>query len=455
MRTAAVVIVLIILLVAVCCCIRSKQQNVFKDYYYFDANATTPIGSDAMASLTNSSWLGNASTDYANHNGAAKIIETASMVVRNAVSAPQDYKVCFNSGASEGNSYILRTVSDHYITTDPAVVPHIIASAVEHKSTLKAIESLVRLGRIEATLIQPIMDGTIDPVAVAEHIKPNTRLITIMHANNETGCVNDIKEIGRVAAAHGIVFHTDAAQTFCKLDIDVIGCNLDAVTISGHKIYGPAGVGAMLLSPRVAQWHIGQISGTQFDGLRGGTENLAGIAALATAITTTKRDRAAINQRLRHLKSTILSRLSKTYEPCEYHHFYGRADLDIPALDALDASRASRALDPHIGFTVFGDPSATLPGTLLVSFFKIGRYDLKDRVCNIKLKRALFDKKIIISIGSACNTKAAGPSHVLTAMRAPFVIRSGTVRISLLDTTSESDVEHLIKNLIAAVSAQV
>jgi cysteine sulfinate desulfinase/cysteine desulfurase-like protein len=391
--------------------------------------------------------LGNASTDYASTNGAANAIRNCSALIKKILNAP-NHEICFNSGASEGNNYIFQTVADQSAMTSDTI-PHVILSSIEHKSSLLAVEKLVKLGRIEATLVQPDLDGRIDPVRVAETIKPNTCLISIMHSNNETGTVNDLKEIGKVAKTYGVLFHSDIAQSFCKLPIDLTSMNIDIATMSMHKVYGPIGLGAIVMSPTVAAFKIAQISGTQYGGLRGGTENLSAIVAAQHAITETLKERSTKHLQLLKHKMHIIDSLNKVFMQQPFHEFYGHPDSAIPSQEYVNDN-------VRMCFTVLGgDPTQTLPGTLLMSFFKAGSYDLRNRFCNIKLKQALFKRRIIISIGSACNTKAAGPSHVLAAIQAPFVIRSGVIRISLLDSTEPHKVDYLIKNLIEAVKEQL
>jgi cysteine desulfurase len=424
-----------------------ESRSIFDEYYYFDSNATTPMSKDTADKLTESLWLGNASTDYAKHNGAAIIIKESSDVVRNILGVPQSYEVCFNSGASEGNCYVFQTLAAYCSSKN--LMPHVIISSIEHKSIMKCCESLVKLGRIEVTMIMPSMDGTIDPVMIAEAIKPNTKLISVMHANNETGSINNLEEIGKIAKSYSLLFHSDIAQSFCKLKINMIKCNLDIVTTSMHKIYGPLGTGAIVLSPRVASWKLAQISGTQFGGLRGGTENLPAIAACKNAMISTIATRDTKNLQLHAYKQHILNSLAKVFVPANFHDFYGLPDEYVPG------ASGSAGGAPIMSFLVLGgDAKQTLPGTLLISFFKIGNYSLDDRFCNIKLKESLFKRKIIVSIGSACNTKSSSPSHVLLALKAPFVIRSGVIRLSIMDGCKPHKVDYLIKNLIEAVNEQ-
>jgi cysteine desulfurase len=439
MKKLAIIIVLLILIVGLFFWNRSSETftpNVFKDYYYFDANATTPMSTEAAKRLNESLWLGNASTDYAVHTGASSVIQLASDTVKHILKAPDDAVVIFNSGCSEGNSYVFRTIAES------AHLPrkHVIVSAFEHKSTIMAIETLVKARRLEVTWITPNSDGLIDPVSVAEAVQENTVLISIMHVNNELGTIQPIYEIGKIARHYDILFHSDIAQSFCKVEVDMERAGLDIVTSSLHKVYGPMSTGILVMTKRVAQLGVGQIHGTQFSGLRGGTENLSAIAAAEAAIVSTIADRPLKNQNLLQHKMRVLEALNRVFTPSSFDEFAGRGDDYIPS------GRTK------IGFAVLG--KNTLPSTLLISFFKFNT-PINHRFCNIKLKKALFERKIIVSIGSACNTHSSGPSHVLMALRAPFVIRSGVVRISFTDHTTPEQIDYLIKNLIECVYLQL
>jgi cysteine desulfurase len=420
--------------------------NIFEEYIYFDANATTPMIPASRNAFINSAYSGNASTDYAHHVGdIPHLLNKVSKLIRTRLLIDDSYRIVWNSGASEGNNYVIRSIAD--TPTQDGSIPHIIAGSTEHKTSLLCLESLSKAGKIQYTLVYPNLYGVIDPIQIAESIKPNTRLITIMHTNNETGSVNPISEISRVAAKYDILFHTDAAQAFGKARICMT--NIDALTASMHKVYGPPGLGLLILSSRFSGQ--AQISGTQFDGLRGGTENIPGIAASYEALKYVWTDRTFKNAKLHAYKHQIVSALDKEFgivpymcmhdQPDTYRYYDGCGGLRVIVLGETDPR--------------FGYPSMdSSPSTLLLSIVREGDHDDQDRFCNINLKRALFDRKIIISIGSACNTGQAGPSHVLRSIKAPYIVRSGAVRISMLDTTTDADIKKLIENLIEVINRQ-
>ena len=434
-----VIVGLILAVWAVCALIRWKRgdNNVFTKYYYFDANATTPMPLSVLRAYTHGAYLGNASTTYYKKDGL-DVIESCAGMVREVLHAPRHY-VVFNSGASEGNSYALRIMGKaHAVIRGVDIVgkPHIVSSSIEHKSILMCLDQMVADGIINVTLVAPDYTGCIDPVAVGEAVGPNTVGISIMHVNNETGAINEIAEIGKIVRAHNLIFHSDIAQSFAKLPVDASG--IDIVTASAHKIYGPPGVGIAVLSERVRAAHLAEISGTQFDSIRGGTENLPGIAAMKAAIEYT---RSRDYWKLGKLRTMVLDALRDEFGCLDYHLFYGKSDDYVPS-----------SWGPGIAIVPI---CLGAPGTLMISIIKTGMYDMRDRFCNIKLKSDLLDAGVVISIGSACNTNSKEASHVLRAIRAPFVIRSGVIRISFTLTNTVSDVKSLIFHLKKCIYYQI
>jgi cysteine desulfurase len=424
---------------------KMRYTNPFQDYIYMDANATTPMLPAALELYNKTAYLGNASSQYAKNIGdIPKIFNNAKYLISKWLDIDDSYKLIWNSGASEGNNFIIRACAD----SNYGVVPHIITSSIEHKTSLECLEQLRSAGRIQYSMVSPNYQGIIDPVEIANHIKPNTRLITIMHVNNELGTINPISQIGAIAKHNNILFHVDAVQSFGKDRIHVQAWNIDALTASMHKVYGPQGVGLMILSSRFDK--SAQICGSQFDGIRGGTENIPGIAAATLSLQNTWQDRSDKNDRLHKYKLAIVSALDHEFGLLPYSEFCGKPDSfrygETYSIKAIVLGET----DP-----VYNYPSLnTSPSTLLISFIKTGNYSDEYKICNINLKQALFDRKIIISIGSACNTTSTSPSHVLKAIKAPYIVRSGTVRISMSDLTTENDVKILIKNLIECIKLQ-
>jgi cysteine desulfurase len=458
--TCTLILLVIVLIFVIYYKLKPKLNNVFKRYIYLDANGTTPICPGALAEYNRCAYMGNPSAGYSKDVGSDGIIDEASAKIKQWLSIPVaqgatvgevcGYKVVFNSCASEGNNYVLRCVSDAYLLKHPGELPHFVISSLEHKTTIECAKKLEKLGRATISFVGPTGSArTIGVGDIEAAVTKNTVLISVMHANNETGNLNDIEGIGKLAQERGILFHSDVVQTIGKFKIDMLGIGLDALTMSMHKIYGPVGVGAIVMSPRLLSF-LGecaqQIAGTQFDGLRGGTINIAGIAASSKALEVVTSDRSTKNERLDEMRQMTTSALAELMPIEDYSKFYGHGDK----YTGEDLGTGLRLV------SITGDKS--LPNTLLLSIVRLGKYNIDDenqRFCNVKLKKALFARGIVVSIGSACNTKEHGPSHVLRAIGAPFLIRAGTIRISMLDSTSSGDIKKLISAMQESINEQI
>jgi cysteine desulfurase len=280
--------------------------------------------------------------------------------------------------------------------------------------------------RIDITYIIPNQYGIIDPLLIEQAIKPNTALITIMFANNEIGSINPIKTIGEIAHRHNIPFHTDAVQIFGKIRVDMPKFNIDALSASFHKFYGPMGVGLLIIKKSFINGYglVAQINGTQQNGYRGGTENVPGIAGSLAAMkyTFTKRDEK--NNHLLTLRNLFISLLSKHYTVVNYADLPKHGDKNCICI---------------FGPTV-DKQNSYLPNTILMSII-----DYKHPFCNVKFKKYLENKKIIVSIGSACNTKSDKASHVLNSLNAKDYVKRGVIRVSFGDYNTQKDVKKIIK----------
>jgi cysteine desulfurase len=457
---------LLILLVLVLAYFSNTRTNVFKKYAYFDYNGTTPPLPQVTKKMYNNALLGNPSGIYAS---AAK---TAVSEARNAIAShitsdgetPEQlldrFYVVFNSGASEGNNMVIRSiVMQNRTGPEP---PHVVISAVEHKTSIDCAKQLQEEGLATITFVEPAADGTIDPASVAVAIKPETVLVSIMHFNNETGAINDISAIGQAVRAMSanlgryIPFHSDVVQSIGKMHIPIEKYNIDAITMSFHKMYGPAGLGALVIRKTLAKDLPAQIAGTQNYGLRGGTENTAAISAIPESINTTLSHRHDKNIRLRKFKKYIeASLLSMNGAKLgNYSQYYGMSD-DYDPFSNVTAK-------PEFDIVFIGptqsdglpDPERTSPNTLTFAIVKhapVGKH-----FCNIELRDSLFSEhRVVVSIGSACSTSSTSGSHVLTSMKAPYIIRCGVIRISFGDTTSMSDVRKLAFALNDRISAQL
>jgi cysteine desulfurase len=366
-----------------------------------------------------------------------------------------EYRVIFTSGASESSTMIIRALisrgavggaTTHSVPLGDRIgwrdgigsvpgPPHVIASSYEHKSILSLLHSVAERGECELSEVDPDETGHISPARVAAAIRPNTVLVCVMHANNETGAVNDVDAIAAVAHAAGAAMFSDTAQTFGKIDIPR---SVDAYVASFHKIYGPPGVGAAIIRESMADI-VPMIHGMQNGGLRGGTENMPGIAASAVAWEIATRDRSAKNARLVAMKRRIVERLAAAIRVADYPHYVRMARLHAQS-GRVPAGCMVVLLSGFDGY---------LPGTLLMSILKFQ----PPAICNVKLRRELESMGVIVGIGSACNTQSKKASHVLYALGADRYVRAGALRVSLCDFNTRREVERFCDTFLRILSA--
>ncbi len=338
---------------------------------------------------------------------------------------PSLYKVIFCSGGSEANATIIQSVV-YSAKKYRGGTPHVIASQVEHKSVLAQLDILKSRGDADYTLVHVDLTGRVSPEDVAKAIREDTCLVCIMHANNETGTINPIREIAAVAHDANIPFHCDIVQTAGRIPPNFIDAGIDSASMSFHKFHGFAGAGALIIKQQLLMGHRLQalIPGTQNDGLRGGTENIVGIASGFAALKfSMQTPRSTQNAWTLARKHQIMSTLADAYPTRTYAEY-----VQDPA-----ARNPSRTHPIEIVF-ISGIKNC-LPNTILLSVVHRG----SPKVCNKKIKEALAREKCIISVGSACNTASASASHVLYALGADEFIRAGALRISLGDSTTPGD----------------
>jgi cysteine desulfurase len=370
---------------------------------YLDHNATTavdPAVLDAMLPFFSSDF-GNASSIHTFGQRARAAVETAREQVAALLNArPQE--IVFTSGGTESDNHAIFGV-----VLPSSTSPHVITTTIEHEAVLNACQALEKQG-VAVTYLPVDREGLINLDDLRRAIRPETILITVMHANNELGAIQPLAEIGRIAAEADVYFHTDAVQSAGKIFVDVKALQLDLLSISGHKLYAPKGAGALFIKSgtRLRQLLYG---GHHQRGFRPGTENVAGIVGLGKAAELARvyleKDSARISRLRDTLEQGILARVP---------------DSRVNSPDAPRTPNTSNILFPG------------LEGEALVIAL-----DLKGLAC---------------STGAACSSGAVEPSHVLTAIGLPAPEARASIRFSLGRHTTESEINAALELIPTAVS---
>ena len=357
---------------------------------YFDNSATTKtdnrVVDTMMPYITNN--FGNASSIYSIGRQSRSAIENARTQVSKALNCSAS-EIYFTSGGTESDNLAIIGIATAYKKNGN----HIITSTIEHPAVLNTLERLKKQG-FDITYIDVDKNGIIDVDKLENAITDKTILITIMFANNEIGTIQPIEKIGKIAKAHKIVFHTDAVQAIGHIDIDVNKLNIDSLSLSGHKIYGPKGIGALYIRKGVKCDPL-ILGGHQERDHRAGTENVAGIVGLGKAI-----------ELLNGLDNELISQLRD-------HTLY-------------------RITNEISGVTVNGSMEHRLPNNINISI---------DGISGEALLFNLDLKGICASSGSACSSGSLEPSHVLTAIGVPEKLAKSSLRITLgkYNTLEECD----------------
>jgi cysteine desulfurase len=372
---------------------------------YLDHNATTPVEPEVLDAMLPyfSGDYGNASSIHTFGQRARSGVETAREQVAALIGArPQE--IVFTSGGTEADNHAIFGIAE--ASTVPA---HIITTSIEHEAVLHTCQSLENRG-VSVTYLPVDRDGQIDLAALSENLKLHreTVLITVMHANNELGSVQPLEEIGRIAGDADVYFHTDAVQSAGKIPIDVNAMKIDLLSLSGHKLYAPKGIGAIYIrgGTRLRQLLYG---GRHQRGFRPGTENVAGIVGLGKAAQIAKASLAEDATRVSALRDTLEQALLRRVP-----------DSRVSGGGARRTPNTTNILFPGI------------EGEALVIAL-----DLKGLAC---------------STGAACSSGAVEPSHVLTAIGLPADEARASLRFSLGRHTAPADIDFALQVIPAAVA---
>jgi len=387
---------------------------------YMDANATTPLLPEVMEAMR-PYWMehfGNASSIHLHGQQAHTAVDHARSVMAEFFNC-HDAEVVFNSGGTEGDNtaiFGLLHPGDHFITT-----------SIEHSAILQAAHRMAQHG-VETTFVAPSASGLIDPSDILRAIRPETRLISMMLANNETGVLQPVEQVGKIAADTGVFFHIDAVQGAGKVKFDVrrFGCHL--LSISAHKMHGPKGVGAMFVR-RGTPIEPLLVGGSHERRQRAGTENVPGIVGLAKAAELA----------MHSLEDGTISRLATLRDRLE------AGVLELPGTGLNGAYLPQSAGAPgasHLGTWESRNSVPRTANTTNIWF---------DNLEGEALVIALDLKGVAVSGGSACHSGATEPSHVLMAMGLDKTRARSSLRFSLLKTATEADVDHVLKVVPEAV----
>ena len=383
---------------------------------YLDYNATTPVAPEVLDAMLPyfCADFGNASSIHTFGQNARAAVETAREQVAALIGA-RAQEIFFTSGGTESDNHAIfgivssSSASPSSLASSRSARPHIITSFVEHEAVLNACQALEKHG-VDVTYLHVDQDGSVDLEDLRAALRKETVLITIMHANNELGTVQPLEEIGRVAKQADVYFHTDAVQSAGKIPIDVEQLQLDLLSLSGHKLYAPKGIGALYVrgGTRLKQLLYG---GHHQRGVRPGTENVAGIVGLGKAAEIARHSLANDAKRLTALRDQLEHGLLRR----------------VPH-SRINGGHALRT--PNTANLVF-------PGVegeaLLIAL------DLRGLAC---------------STGAACSSGAVEPSHVLTAIGLPAEEARASLRFSLGRHTTQADIDFALQ-VVPAVVAQL
>jgi cysteine desulfurase len=363
---------------------------------YFDHNATTPVDPEVLAAMLPyfSAEYGNASSIHSFGQGTRGAVERARSSVA-ALLGAQPSEIAFTSGGTESDNLAIFGIAGGESSTRR----HIITTQIEHSAALHSCEALAKRG-IDVTFLPVNSAGVINPGEVRKAIRPETVLITVMHANNEIGTLQPLEEIGVIAKDADVWFHTDAVQSVGKVALDVNALGVDLLSLSAHKIYGPKGVGAIYVRTGTPMEPL-MFGGSHERDRRPGTENVPGIVGLGRAAELAREKLAEDSARISHLRDKF--------------------EKGVTAAVA--------------GAKVNGADAARVPNTSNIMFPDIS---------SESLLIALDMKGIACSSGSACSSGAVKPSHVLTAIGLASSEARSSLRFSLGRHTTEADVDAVL-----------
>lgn len=370
---------------------------------YMDNAATTRMKEEVIDAIIPclKEDYGNPSSIYKRGRDAKKLLEESRETIANAIGA-EAKEIYFTSGGSESDNWAIKGIAHAYKDKGN----HIITTKMEHHAVLHPCEYLEKNG-FEVTYLDVDEYGVVKLDELKKAIKEETILISIIFANNEVGTIQPIKEIGEISKEKNIIFHTDAVQAVGNVEIDVVDLNVDLLTMTAHKIYGPKGVGALFIKKGIKITPLIH-GGAQEKRRRAGTENIPSIVGFAKAVELATKDIETHNKKLVKLRDKLISDI--------------KANIDHVKLN--------------------GHPEKRLPGNVNFSF---------EYIEGESLLLSLDMIGVAASSGSACTSGSLDPSHVLLCMGLPHEIAHGSLRLSLGDFNTEDEIDFVVENLVTIV----
>jgi cysteine desulfurase len=380
---------------------------IMKTPIYLDFNATTPIAPEVTEEMLPyfRTHFGNPSSSYAIGRHNKEAIEKARKQVANLIGASPE-EIIFTSGGTESNNHAIRGT----VFANQQKGKHIITSKVEHPAVTEVCKSLEKQG-YEITWLPVDAFGKVNPADVEKTLRSDTVLISIMHANNEVGTIQPIKEMGEIAKKHGVLFHTDAAQSVGKIETDVNELGVDLLSIAGHKLYAPKGIGALYIRNGVKLENLIFGAG-QEHGLRPGTENVPYNVALGKACELATENLDGNKQHLFQMRQRLLDGLKEK---------------------------------ARTGIKLNADLNNCLPNTLSIAFDGVDAHTLASFVSS----------EVNFSTGSACHADSVELSPVLKAMQTDRKTAAGTVRISTGKFTTKEEIDRAVEIISKTVNKLV
>lgn len=374
-----------------------------KQLIYADCAATTPVAPevlDAMFPWFRDSY-GNPSSLHQLGRHSRTAIQTARQQVAQMIGAIPE-QVFFTSGGTESNNWAIKNCCRSSLQSNR----HVITTAIEHHAVLHTVGALEMEG-VRSTVVPVASNGIVDPEYIKKAITPDTVLVSVMYANNEIGTIQPIREIGEICREHDILFHVDAVQAVGKIPIDVVRDNIDLLSLSGHKLGGPKGIGALFISDQAKDIGSYIHGGGQEREMRSGTENVPGIVGLGAAME-----------------------LAATSMDCKSAKVTAMRDALIDGIITIPGSRLN------------GDRTARLPGNANFSFVGVE----SDKLLTV----LELGEGVLASSGSACTSTSLEQSHVLQAIGVPEA--HGSIRLTIDSNTTPDDIQNLCEAVKRTVS---